>query len=115
MSSTLNKNNFSTVHPKSRMQATFNVSSPDQERRLRPVESSPSLSMLNKLGRIRERHLSDPLKTIGLKPYQISKVGNCNCIVNSVCTVSSILRACKAKSENAHTGNHLPLVELMNI
>ncbi|HAU59480.1 MAG TPA: hypothetical protein DCW45_03830, partial [Opitutae bacterium] len=56
-------------------QGTGSVSLPNHEKKPKVVGTSPPLSMLDKLERIQERHLSDPPDTSDLKPYQISMEG----------------------------------------
>ena len=90
------------------------LSLPKYQKRHRGVELSPPLSMLDKLERIQERHLSDPPDTGGLKPYQISTGGKNNCMLNTATSVSSVLRTNQLKSANSNTGNHLPLAEFMS-
>ena len=114
MSSTLIKNNFITLPNRTLEQSPAFVSPLNHEEKPKVVGTAPPLSMLDKLERIRERHLSDPPETSDLKPYQISMGGNDNSIINSACTVSSVLRSNRSKSSIPNIGNQLPLAEFMS-
>ncbi len=114
MSSTLIKNNFITLPKRTLEQGTGSVTLPIHEEKPKVAGASPPLSMLDKLVRIQERHLSDPPDTSNLKPYQISMGGNDNSIINSACSVSSVLRSNRSKSSIPNIGNHLPLAEFMS-
>jgi len=90
------------------------VSLPINEERPKVIGSPPPLSMLDKLERIQERHLSDPPDTSDLKPYQISMGGNDHSMFFSTSTLSSVLMANQSKGAKSNTGNHLPLAEFMS-
>ena len=114
MSSTLIKNNSSTVAYCTLERGSGSVSLPNHEERPKVLGPPPPFSMIDKLERIQERHLSDPPNTSDLKPYQISMGGNDNSIINSACSVSSVLRSNRSKSSIPNIGNHLPLAEFMS-
>ena len=114
MSSTLIKNNFSTVAYSTLDRGSGSVSLSNHEERPKVVGSPPPLSMVEKLERIQERHLSAPPDTSGLKPFQISMGGNDHSMVDSTSTLSSVLMANQSKRENPSTSNHLPLAEFMS-
>ena len=114
MSSTLIKNNFITLPNRILEQGPSSFCLPNHDEKPKVVGTSPPLSMLDKLERIQERHLSDPPNTSDLKPYQISMGGNDNSIINSACTVSSVLRSNRSKSSIPNIGNQLPLAEFMS-
>ena len=114
MSSTLIKNNFSTVAYSTLERGSGSVSLSNHEERPKVVGSPPPLSMVEKLERIQERHLSDPPDTSDLKPFQISMGGNDHSMVDSTSTLSSVLMANQSKRANPSTSNHLPLAEFMS-
>ena len=114
MSSTFINNNFITLPKRTIEQGSGSVSLPNHEERPKVLGPPPPFSMIDKLERIQERHLSDPPNTSDLKPYQISMGGNDNSIINSACSVSSVLRSNRSKSSIPDVGNHLPLAEFMS-
>ncbi len=114
MSSTLIKNNFSTVAYSTLDRGSGSVSLSNHEERPKVVGSPPPLSMVEKLERIQERHLSDPPGTSGLKPFQISMGGNDHSMVFSASSLSSVLKSNQSKGAKSNTGNHLPLAEFMS-
>ena len=114
MSSTLIKNNFSTGCYSTLERGSGSVPLSNHEKRPKVVGSPPSLSMLDKLERIQERHLSDPPDTSDLKPYQISMGGNDHSMVDSTSPLSSVLKSNQSKGAKSNTGNHLPLAEFMS-
>jgi len=114
MSSSLIKNNFSTVAYSTLERGSGSVSLSNHEERPKVVGSQPLLSMVEKLERIQERHLSDPPNTSDLKPFQISMGGNDHSMVDSTSTLSSVLMANQSKRANPSTSNHLPLAEFMS-
>ena len=114
MSSTLIKNNCSTVPNSALERGSGSVSLSNHEERLKVGGASPPLSMLEKLERIQERHLSDPPNTSDLKPFQISIGGNDHNMVDSTSSLSSVLMANQSKRANPNTSNHLPLAEFMS-
>ncbi len=114
MSSTLIKNNSSTVCYSALERGSGSVSLPIYEERPKVVGSPPPLSMLNKLERIQERHLSDPPDTSDLKPYQIAMGANDHSKVHFPSSVLSVLKSNQSKGAKSNTGNHLPLAEFMS-
>ena len=113
MSSTLIKNNFIKLPNRTLEQGTGSVSLPNHEKKPKVVGTSPPLSMLDKLERIHERHLSDPPDTSDLKPYQISMEGKDHCMTNQANSVSSVLRSNRSKRSSSNS-SHLPLAEFMS-
>ena len=114
MSSTLIKNNSSMVGYSTLGRGSGYVSLPNHEDRPKVIGSPPPHSMLDKLERIQERHLSDPPDTSDLKPFQISMRGNDHSMVDSTSTLSSVIMANQSKRANPSTSNHLPLAEFMS-
>ena len=113
MSSTLIKNNFITLSKRTLEQGTGSVTLPNHKKKPKVAGASPPLSMIDKLERIQERHLSVPPDTSDLKPYQISIGGEDHCMINPAGSVSSVLKSNQSKNENSNIGNHLPLAEFM--
>jgi hypothetical protein len=114
MSSTLIQNNFITVPNRTVEQGPDSITLPNHEKRPKVVGSPPPLSMLEKLERIRRRHLSDPPETSNLNPYQITKGVDGSSMVSPASLVLSIFKANQSKSASPHSGNHLPLAEFMS-
>ena len=114
MSSTLIKNNFSTVGYSTLERGSGSVSLSNHQERPKVVGSPPSLSMVEKLERIQERRHSDPPNTSDLKPYQISMGVNDHSMVLSPSSVSSILKINNPKGAKSQKNNHLPLAEFMS-
>jgi hypothetical protein len=114
MSSTLIKNNSSMVGYSTLGRGSGYVSLPNHEDRPKVIGSPPPHSMLDKLERIRRRHLSDPPETSNLNPYQITKGVDGSSMVSPASLVLSIFKANQSKSASPHSGNHLPLAEFMS-
>jgi hypothetical protein len=114
MSSTLIKNNSSMVGYSTLGRGSGYVSLPNHEDRPKVIGSPPPHSMLDKLERIQERHLSDPPDTSDLKPYQIPMGGNDHSMAHFPSSVLSVLKSNQSKGAKSNTSNHLPLAEFMS-
>ena len=114
MSSTLIKNNFSTVGYSTLERGSGSVSLSNHQERPKVVGSPPSLSMVEKLERIKERHLSDPPDTSNLKPYQIAMGANDHSKVHFPSSVLSVIKSNHSKGAKSQKINHLPLAEFMS-